>query len=122
MNGCRERGASIGLGRRATQNEAPKASARPKLITSLFGGRCIDICLRFRYIQKISLTGTRSGCDPQCGASAVLPRGLATRAGAASGIIPFGITAEAWGAATALGRDRAGNARLIFDPGSMAWS
>jgi hypothetical protein len=42
--------------------------------------------------------------------------------GAASGIIPFGITAEAWGAATALGRDRAGNARLILDPGSMAWS
>jgi hypothetical protein len=52
----------------------------------------------------------------------VLPRGLATLAGAASGIIPFGITAEAWGAATALGRDRADNARLILDPGSMAWS
>ena len=29
------------------------------------------------------------------GASAVLPRGLATRAGAALGIIPFGTTAEA---------------------------
>ena len=41
----------------------------------------------------------------------MLPRGLATRAGAASGIIPFGTTAEAWGAVTALGQDRAGNAR-----------
>ena len=29
------------------------------------------------------------------GASAVPPRGLATRTGAALGIIPFGITAEA---------------------------
>jgi hypothetical protein len=38
----------------------------------------------------------------------VLPRGLATRAGAASGIIPFGTTAEAWGAAAALGLDGAG--------------
>ena len=46
----------------------------------------------------------------------MLPRGLASRAGAASGIIPFGITAEAWGAATELGQDRAGNARLILDP------
>jgi hypothetical protein len=72
--------------------------------------------------ENLAHRGTHSGCDPQCGASAVLPRGLATRAGAASGIIPFGITAEAWGAATALGRDRAGNARLILDPGSMAWS
>jgi len=60
--------------------------------------------------------GTHSGCDLKCGASAVLPRGLATYAGAASGIIPFGTTAEAWGAATALGQDRAGNARLILDP------
>ena len=42
--------------------------------------------------------------------------GLATRAGAASGIIPFGTTAEAWGAATGLGPDRAGNARLIPSP------
>ena len=50
MNGFRERGASIGLGRRATQNEAPKAPARPKLITSPFERRRIDICLRFRYI------------------------------------------------------------------------
>ena len=48
--------------------------------------------------------------------------GFAIRAGAASGIIPFGTTAEAWGAVTALGRDRADNARLILDPGSMAWS
>ena len=46
----------------------------------------------------------------------MLPRGLASRAGAASGIIPFGTTAEAWGAATELGQDRAGNARLILDP------
>jgi hypothetical protein len=57
---------------------------------------------------------THSGCDLQCGASAVLPRGLATRAGAASGIIPFGTTAEAWGAVTGLGQDRAGNARWLF--------
>jgi hypothetical protein len=35
----------------------------------------------------------------------VLPRGLATRAGAASGIIPFRTTAEAWGAVTGLGQD-----------------
>ena len=47
----------------------------------------------------------------------MLPRGVAIRAGAASGIIPFGTTAEAWGAATALGPDRTGNARLILDPG-----
>ena len=46
----------------------------------------------------------------------MLPRGLASRAGAAPGIIPFGTTAEAWGAATELGQDRAGNARLILDP------
>jgi hypothetical protein len=46
----------------------------------------------------------------------VLPRGLATRAGAALGIIPFGTTAEAWGAATGLRPDRAGNARLIPSP------
>ena len=44
----------------------------------------------------------------------MLPRGLATRAGAASGIIPFGTTAEAWGAVTGLGQDRAGNARWLF--------
>jgi hypothetical protein len=50
------------------------------------------------------------------GASAVPPRGLATRAGAALGIIPFGTTAEAWGAATELGQDRAGNARPIPNP------
>ena len=36
--------------------------------------------------------------------------------------IPFGTTAEAWGAATELGPDRAGNARLTLEPGSMAWS
>ena len=47
----------------------------------------------------------------------MLPRGLASRAGAASGIIPFGTTAEAWGAATELGQDRTGNARLILHLG-----
>jgi hypothetical protein len=46
----------------------------------------------------------------------VLPRGLAIRAGAASGIIPFGTTAEAWGAATALGAGKAGNACLTPNP------
>jgi hypothetical protein len=45
--------------------------------------------------QNLVHRGTHSGCDLKCGASAVLPRGLATRAGAASGIIPFGTTAEA---------------------------
>ena len=74
----------------------------------------------------VALTRSIEGRIPDAirnvGASAVLPRGLATRAGAALGIIPFGTTAEAWGAATALGRDRADNARLILDPGSMAWS
>ena len=39
----------------------------------------------------------------------MLPCGLAIRAGAAPGIIPFGTMAEAWGAATELGPDRAGN-------------
>jgi hypothetical protein len=38
------------------------------------------------------------------------------------GIIPFGTTAEAWGASTALGQEKAGNARRNQVPGSMAWS
>ena len=76
-----------------------------------------DTCLSISLIE-----GRIPDAIRNVGASAVLPRGLATRAGAALGIIPFGTTAEAWGSATALGRDRAGNARLIFDPGSMAWS
>ena len=41
----------------------------------------------------------------------MLPRGFAVRAGAALGIILFGTTAEAWGASTGLGQERAGNAR-----------
>jgi hypothetical protein len=46
----------------------------------------------------------------------VLPRGLATRAGAALGIIPFGTTAEAWGASTALGPERVGKMPARTDP------
>jgi hypothetical protein len=42
----------------------------------------------------------------------VLPRGLATRAGAAPGIMLAGTTAGAWGASTGLGQAGAGNARL----------
>ena len=85
---------------------------------SLLWRRRLDNRHRLRYVSKISLVrGTHSGCDLKCGAGAVLPRGLATRAGAAPGIIPFGTTAEAWGAATELGQDRAGNARLIPSPG-----
>jgi hypothetical protein len=45
--------------------------------------------------KNLAHRGMHSGCDPKCGANAVLPRGFAIRAGAASGIIPFGTTAEA---------------------------
>ena len=77
----------------------------------------IDNRLRYGYSCTNSLDrGTHSGCDPKCGASAVLPRGLAIRAGAASGIRSFGITAEARGAVAGLGQERAGNARLIPGP------
>src|SRR5580704_16679792 len=77
----------------------------------------IDKRLRYGYSCTNSLDrGTHSGCDPKCGASAVLPRGLAIRAGAASGIRSFGITAEARGAVAGLGQERAGNARLIPRP------
>jgi hypothetical protein len=77
----------------------------------------IDNRLRCGYSCSNSLDrGTHSGCDPKCGASAVLPRGLAIRAGAASGIRSFGITAEARGAVAGLGQERAGNARLIPRP------
>src|ERR1700722_4551021 len=62
------------------------------------------------------IRGTHSGCDPKCGASAVLPRGFAIRAGAASGIRSFGIMAEARGAVAGLGQERAGNARSIPSP------
>jgi hypothetical protein len=50
----------------------------------------------FSYIISISLIEgrLREGTFGS-GASAVPPRGLATRSGAALGIIPFGITAEA---------------------------
>jgi hypothetical protein len=57
----------------------------------------IDNRLRCGYSCSNSLDrGTHSGCDPKCGASAVAPRELAIRAGAASGI---------------RGQERAGNAR-----------
>ena len=46
----------------------------------------------------------------------MLPRGLATCAGAASGIIPFGTTAEAWGASTGLGPEKAGKMPARTDP------
>ena len=46
----------------------------------------------------------------------MIPRGLATRAGAASGIIPFGTTAEAWVLPLHWDKDRTGNARLIPSP------
>ena len=49
----------------------------------------------------------------------MLPRGLATCAGAASGIIPFGTMTEAGGAFPALGPETAGNARL--DQSQEAW-
>jgi hypothetical protein len=47
-----------------------------------------------------------------CGASAVLPRGLANRAGAAPGIMLTGTTTGPWGAATRLGQAGADNARV----------
>jgi hypothetical protein len=57
----------------------------------------VDIRRYFGYIRhRISLIEgrLREGTFGS-GASAVPPRGLATRTGAALGIIPFGITAEA---------------------------
>src|SRR5262249_59721290 len=46
----------------------------------------LDKCHQRGYMPPSSLIrGTHSGCDPQCGASAVLPRELAIRAGAALG-------------------------------------
>ena len=71
--------------------------------------------IRLRMISSL-IRGTHSGCDPKCGASAVLPRGFAIRAGAASGIRSFGITAEARGAVAGLGQDEAGNARSMPGP------
>jgi hypothetical protein len=55
-----------------------------------------DKCPRMSYKFSISLIEgrLREGTFGS-GASAVPPRGLATRSGAALGIIPFGITAEA---------------------------
>ena len=47
------------------------------------------------------------------------PRGFATRSGAALGIILFGTTAEARGAAAGLRQERPGNARL--DQSQEAW-
>ena len=65
----------------------------------------IDNRLRCGYSCSNSLDrGTHSGCDPKCGASAVLPRGLAIRAGAASGIRSFGITAETTGSSPVVTR------------------
>jgi hypothetical protein len=49
-----------------------------------------DTCLSISLIE-----GRIPDAIRNVGASAVLPRGLAIRAGAALGIIPFGTTAEA---------------------------
>ena len=83
----------------------------------------LDFRPHFSYWLSISLIegSLREGTFGS-GASAVLPRGLATCAGAALGIILFGTTAEAWGASTGLGQEKAGNARRNRVPGSMAWS
>ena len=60
------------------------------------------------------------------GASAVPARGLAIRARAALGIMFSGTTAGVRGAASGLGQEGAGNARLanftVHVPGSLAWS
>jgi hypothetical protein len=64
----------------------------------------VDICLRLGYkVKNLAHRGTHSGCDLKCGASAVLPGGFATRAGAAPGIMLTGITTGPWGASTGLG-------------------
>jgi hypothetical protein len=55
----------------------------------------LDIRPNFSYQQKSRSSKDAFRMRSECGASAVLPRGLAIRAGAALGIIPFGITAEA---------------------------
>jgi hypothetical protein len=60
----------------------------------------------------IALTkGRHREGTPDVGASAVLPRGFARRAGAASGIMSFGTMADARGAAAGLGQADTGNAR-----------
>jgi hypothetical protein len=60
--------------------------------------------------------GAHSGCDPDCGASAVPACGLANRSRAASGIMSAGITTGARGASAGLGQASAGNARKLPRP------
>jgi hypothetical protein len=48
--------------------------------------------------------------------------GFAVRSRAAPGIMLAGITTGAWGAATGLGQECAGNAREDHVSGSLAWS
>ena len=62
--------------------------------------------------------GAHSGCDPDVERGAAPARGLAIRSRAASGIIPSGTTVGAWGASTALGWEKAGNARRNHVPAS----
>jgi hypothetical protein len=77
-------------------SSANHARRRPLIVTET--AMNIDICPCFSYvlwrISLISRDAFREGTSED-GASAVLPCGFALRAGAASGIIPFGITTEA---------------------------
>jgi hypothetical protein len=58
----------------------------------------------------------------ESGTRAVPARGVTTRARAAPGISHGGTKAGAGGAVPGLGQVKAGNARWIRVPGSMAWS
>src|SRR5579863_8261689 len=72
--------------------------------------------------SRLAHRRAHSGCDLEGGASAVPAGGLANRARAALGISHAGTTAGAGGAVPGLGQVKAGNARGIRFPGSMAWS
>jgi hypothetical protein len=91
------------------------SGVRPAPRPSLLWLRALDNRHHLRYITKISLIERRIP-DAICNVERVrcFRAGSQPRAGAASGIIPFGTKAEAWGAATALGQDRTGNARSIL--------
>src|SRR5579863_1370595 len=91
------------------------SQSRRREVTSVFD---IDT----EHPSKLAHRRVHSGCDLEGGASAVPAGGLADRSRAALGISHAGTTAGAGGAVPGLGQVKAGNARGIRFPGSMAWS
>ena len=93
------------------------------LALSLFLRPAIDIRHWTEYIvaHLVHRGAFREGTF-ESGTRAVPARGVTTRTRAALGIIHAGITTGAGGAFPGLGQARAGNARRIRVPGSMAWS